>query len=160
MGTSTDCWPVVCVCKYVLHGADQFLRLNFAEKLCGRFLCADDCAIFFADGNPFAQAGIRPEPRDDRRLRHYRQMQRATIAAKMQRAVLDDRGKLDQIQRPGKHAPRFLGQQHQQLFHFLQFAFRRCTGQGQFLIGEIFSKHTDEFPDFGQPQMKNPRRLN
>lgn len=109
-----------------------------------RFVGADDDAILFTRRHPFAQAGVRPEPRDDRRLRHHREVERAGVAAIMERAVPDDGGNLHEIQIPGKDPPRFLRQQREQLRHFFPLAFRRRAGQDQFLFGKIFPERADE----------------
>ena len=104
------------------------------------FVCADDDAVSVTGGNPFAPAGVRPEPRDDRRLRHHREVERAGVAAKMQRAVLDDGGDLREVQIAGENPPRFLRKQREQFRHFFPLALRRRAGQRQVFFREMFRR--------------------
>ena len=55
-------------------------------------------------------------------------MERPGVAAEMQRAMLDDRRKLRELEVPGEDAPGFLREQSQEFFQFLQFARRRGAG--------------------------------
>ena len=107
-----------CLCHYFvsrfqngLRGGNQITCGDAAQKLRARLVRADEDAEFSVRRQPLAEARIGPEPRDRRRVGHHRQMERPGVAAKMQRAVLDDGGKLHQIQIAGEHAPRFLRQQ-------------------------------------------------
>jgi len=113
-------------------------RLYLTEKIRMGFVVPDNDAVFITDGNPFAQAGVGPEPRDDRRLRHQCKVERAGVAAEVQRAVPDDGSDLREVQIPGENTPRFLWKQREQFLHFPPLAFGGRAGQRQLFSGEIF----------------------
>ena len=113
---------------------------------------ADDDAVFVTGGNPFAPAGVWPEPRDYRRLRHHREVERAGVAAKVQRAVPDDGGDLREIQIPVENTPRLLRKQREQPRHFFLLALGRRAGQRQLFFRKTFSQCGDEFRELFRRQ--------
>ena len=91
-------------------------------------------------------------------LRHHGEMERPGVAAEVQRAVLDDRRELHQVQISGENAPRFLRKQGQEFFHFFEFALRRRAGQRQFFFGKFFREGGDQFRQLLRRQFLGIRR--